>query len=78
VVVRVSAGRDDLAVEVENGAAEGEAALAGVGTGNGLRGLRERVDACGGRLEAGPTAAGWLLSARLPRRVSAAAGHPTG
>jgi signal transduction histidine kinase len=79
VAVRVRAGRDDLAVEVENDAAGREAALAGAGTGNGLRGLRERIDACGGRLEAGPTpAGGWLLSARLPRRVGARAAHPVG
>jgi hypothetical protein len=38
-----------------------------------MRGLRERADTCGGRLDAGPTSArGWLLSARLPRRAMAA------
>jgi signal transduction histidine kinase len=78
VAVRVRADRGALVVDVENGPADGSATLAGAGTGNGLRGLRERVDACGGRLEAGPTAAdGWLLSARLPRRIGAAA-HPAG
>jgi signal transduction histidine kinase len=79
VAVRVRAAREDLTVEVENDATDRQPALAGAGTGNGLRGLRERVDACGGRLEAGPTARdGWLLSARLPRRIGAVAGHPTG
>jgi signal transduction histidine kinase len=78
VEVRVRVEREDLIVRVENGPAPGRAALSDVGTGNGLRGLRERVDACGGRLEAGPTAAnGWLLSARLPRRI-AARSHPPG
>jgi signal transduction histidine kinase len=39
-----------------------------------LQGLRERVGACGGTLEAGPTPeAGWRLAARLPRRVAASA-----
>ena len=48
----------------------GEPELAGVGTGNGLRGLRERVGACGGTLEAGPTAdGGWRVAARIPRRL---------
>jgi signal transduction histidine kinase len=79
VAVRVRAAREDLAVEVENDATDRQPALAGASTGNGLRGLRERVDACGGRLEAAPTARdGWLLSARLPRRIGADAGHPTG
>jgi signal transduction histidine kinase len=63
-----------LVVEVIDTGATGEAALAGTGTGNGLRGLRERVGACGGALEAGPTPdGGWRLSARLPRRVTAGA-----
>jgi signal transduction histidine kinase len=79
VSVSLRAGRDELIVEVENDAADNEATLAGAGTGNGLRGLRERVDACGGRVEAGPTVeGGWLLTARLPRRIEAAAAHPTG
>ena len=75
VAVRVLAAGQDLVVEVENDATGSRPALAGSGTGNGLRGLRERVDACGGRLEAGPTARdGWLLGATLPRRIAAAAG----
>jgi len=69
VSVLVNGGSDGLVVEVENARARGHAALAGTGTGNGLRGLREHVGACGGRLEAGPTSdGGWRLSARLPRR----------
>ncbi len=47
----------------------------GAGTGHGLRGLRERVSAQGGTLQAGPVpGGGWSLSAQLPRRVAAAAG----
>jgi signal transduction histidine kinase len=62
-----------LVVELRNGPAAAEAALAGAGTGNGLQGLRERVGACGGRLEAGPvTGGGWQVSARLPRRLTRA------
>ena len=57
-----------LVVEVENALAAGDAALAGVGTGNGLTGLRERARALGGTLEAGSTLeGGWRLRARLPR-----------
>jgi signal transduction histidine kinase len=45
------------------------------GAGNGLRGMRERAAAAGGDLEAGPGAGGgFLVTAKLPRRVAAAAG----
>jgi signal transduction histidine kinase len=72
VSVVVRGDRHALLVEVENAPADDEAVLAGAGTGNGLRGLRERVNACGGTLHAAPTVSGgWLLSARLPRRVGA-------
>ncbi|HEX5146602.1 MAG TPA: hypothetical protein VFV85_06240, partial [Conexibacter sp.] len=66
-----------LVVTVENEPAGtgGHAALAGAGGGHGLRGLHERVGACGGAFEAGPRAdGGWRLRARLPRRVAAAGG----
>jgi signal transduction histidine kinase len=75
VRVLVRGDWDALVVEVENAPAADEAALAGVGTGTGLQGLRERVGASGGTLAAGPTpAGGWRLSARLPRRVTLNAG----
>jgi signal transduction histidine kinase len=71
VSVLVRGAPDALTVEVSNVQAAREAALAGVGTGSGLRGLRERVGACGGTLDAGPTPnGGWLLAARLPRRAA--------
>jgi signal transduction histidine kinase len=79
VTVIVRGDRDALAVRVKNDPSASDAALVGVGTGNGLRGLRERVGARGGTLEAGPTAdGGWQLSARLPRRVTEQArpAHP--
>jgi signal transduction histidine kinase len=77
VVVLVRGGADALEVEVRNAAPAGlvdDTGVAGLGTGSGLRGLRERVGACGGTLAAGPTSdGGWLLGARLPRRVTAPA-----
>ena len=72
VAVLVSGDPDRLAVEVTNTAAGDEAALTGSGTGNGLRGLRERVAACGGTVESGPTDdGGWRLRAAIPRRLTA-------
>ena len=60
-------GGDEVLVEVVNGPSSEPATVRG--TGNGLRGLRERLDACGGRLAAGSTAdGGWRLAAHLPAR----------
>jgi signal transduction histidine kinase len=65
VLVRGATGAVD--VEVVNDAAQDAESLTGHGTGNGLRGLRERVGACGGRLEAGPReGGGWRVAARIP------------
>ena len=74
VHVAVRGDGEALHVEVVNGPAEASAALAGAGTGNGLRGLRERVGACGGRFEAGPAGdGGWRVTASMPRRAVALA-----
>ena len=73
VRVTVHGDRDAVSVEVRNAAAGRSGALEGTGTGNGLRGLRERLGEIGGALDAGPTGdGGWTVRARLPRRVSAA------
>jgi signal transduction histidine kinase len=70
VRVLVDGRSDDLVVEVVNGPALRASALAGAGTGNGIRGLRERVGEVGGTLHAGPEPdGGWRLTARLPRRA---------
>jgi signal transduction histidine kinase len=70
VVVRVRGGAQALDVEVRNGATRAEEGLRDAGTGNGLAGLRERVDACGGTLRAGRQPdGGWLVAARIPRRL---------
>ena len=65
VLVRGSTGAID--VEVVNDAADEAEDLAGHGTGNGLRGLRERVGASGGRMDAGPReGGGWVVAAWIP------------
>jgi signal transduction histidine kinase len=47
--------------------AGGAPAAAGVGAGAGLAGMRERVAAFGGTLDAGPSpAGGWTVRATLP------------
>ncbi len=66
--VRISAEPAALDVSVSNPAAATEARL-NLGSGHGLTGLRERVAACGGILEAGPNGhGGWNVHARLPNR----------
>ena len=75
VHVRVCGDRAALLIEVVNLPTRAEAALVGAGTGHGIQGLRERVTACGGTLDAGPLLdGGWRLAAHLPRHVAAAAG----
>jgi signal transduction histidine kinase len=70
VSVLVGGAAGELLVEVANGPGQGHADLAGSGSGRGLGGLRERVTACGGTLDAGPVdGGGWRVRARLPRRV---------
>ena len=70
VRVVVNGEPDRVAVSVVNGPAHAEADLSGTGTGNGVRGLRERVGARGGTVEAGPTPdGGWRLRASVPRRA---------
>jgi signal transduction histidine kinase len=41
-------------------------ALSGVGGGNGLSGLRERLERVGGRMQAGPNEKGWRVELEIP------------
>jgi signal transduction histidine kinase len=47
------------------------------GGGHGIIGMRERVEVLGGRLEAGPTGAGWRVRTVLPAAVPATFSAPT-
>jgi signal transduction histidine kinase len=40
--------------------------LVGVGGGNGLQGMRERLERAGGRMQAGPTDSGWRVELEVP------------
>ena len=55
--VRISYETDVLAVEVTDDGSGAATSLAGVGTGNGLIGMRERVEIYGGQFSSGPAAA---------------------
>jgi signal transduction histidine kinase len=78
VQVLISNEQDTVIVEVTNDSAPSVSTLAGHSTGNGLRGLRERLSACGGRLEAGPTAdGGRQIRARIPRHGDRLPRSPT-
>ncbi|MET8282322.1 histidine kinase [Micromonospora sp. NPDC005174] len=63
-VVRLRYLPDGLEVVVRNGPSTGGSALPGAG--QGLLGLRERVELLGGRLEATPVDGGYLVRALIP------------
>jgi signal transduction histidine kinase len=65
-VVRVRYDADEVCVEVADDGAGADRRTVTSGTGRGLIGMRERVEAYGGDLRSGPrTAGGWQVSARL-------------
>ena len=67
VEVGIDGSGGELRVRVGNGpAVQPVSVLHAAGGGNGLAGMRERVQACGGGLAAGPDRGGWLVVARLP------------
>ena len=64
--VRVGYDERDLTVQIDDDG-RGSTASETVGSGKGLRGMRERVGALGGELEAGPRpSGGFRVRARLP------------
>ncbi|MFB7466696.1 sensor histidine kinase [Streptomyces sp. NPDC056224] len=64
VRVRIEAAVGRLDLEVVNPLPDGPALMAG--TGNGLRGMRERAALLGGEAETGPHEGSWRVRARLP------------
>lgn len=69
--VAVAVAPDAVEVDVvDAGGAAGDDGPAGVG----LIGMRERVEAVGGTLQAGPVPGGWRVRAHLPRAAVAGAG----
>ncbi|MGQ0825660.1 MAG: sensor histidine kinase [Actinomycetota bacterium] len=68
VDIAVDVGGERISMRIENGLPPvGPAPVAPRGSGHGLRGMIERVSILGGRLEAGPTKHGWLVTGWVPR-----------
>ncbi|MFB4272578.1 sensor histidine kinase [Nonomuraea sp. GTA35] len=75
VIVSVTQGEAELVVEVTDDAPPSHRIPARLGGGYGLVGMRERVEALGGTLSAGPRpAGGWAVRATLPLPERGAAG----
>jgi signal transduction histidine kinase len=66
VRLRISATAAELEIDLRNSGGEGRSGLADTGSGLGLKGLRERLETLGGRLEAAPDGGGWRLHADIP------------
>ena len=78
ITIRLHGGRDVVDLEIRNPSARpAPTTVAGLGLtggGHGITGMRERVHRCGGDLQVGPAGhGGWVVSARLPRRVQVSA-----
>jgi signal transduction histidine kinase len=71
--VRVHFAADEVRIEVEDDGAGLATASPGTGSGRGLAGMRERLNASGGEVRFGPgRPQGWQVSARLPLERTAA------
>ncbi|HEY7267492.1 MAG TPA: sensor histidine kinase [Solirubrobacterales bacterium] len=66
VRLRLSASAGELEIVLENRGGETGSELSGTGSGMGLTGLRERLEAIGGSLDAAPSGGGWRLRADVP------------
>ena len=70
VVVRYGPRSVDLLITDEGGRARPDLGGGAGKSGRGLVGMRQRVALYGGTLEAGPTATGFRVAARLPLEAS--------
>ena len=67
VVLRYGSGHTSLTIEDRLAKRPpATAALVGVGGGNGLNGMRERLERAGGHMQAGPTDNGWRVELEVP------------
>ena len=73
VRVQLRAHDEELEIDVHNERPVAASSLSDAGSGLGLAGMSDRVEALGGSLDAGPTDdGGWCLTARLPVAASGA------
>ena len=70
VDVSVTITNGGIALEVANGTPSGPPAHPQLKGGNGLKGMRQRIESLGGWLTAGPEAAGWRVQAEVPNSSS--------
>jgi signal transduction histidine kinase len=67
VVLRYTGGHTSLTVEDRLARKPPDTAgLVDIGGGNGLNGMRERLERAGGRMQAGPTDSGWRVELEVP------------
>jgi signal transduction histidine kinase len=66
VQLQLSVRAGALEIELRDSGAHAPSTLATTGGGHGLAGMRERIEALGGSLEAGSVNGGWRLFARVP------------
>ena len=66
VVLRYQASITSLTIEDRLAQPQPGAGLPGIGGGNGLNGMRERLERAGGRMHAGPTETGWRVELEVP------------
>ena len=67
VVLRFAGGHTSLTIDYWLAKRPRDTAgLVGVGGGNGLKGMRERLERAGGRMQAGPTESGWRVELEVP------------
>ncbi len=72
--IAITIGEREIVAVIENRLAEVPVAagpLAASGGGYGIAGMRERAEALGGTLAAGPTETGWRVELRIPARAEA-------
>ncbi|HTW19854.1 MAG TPA: histidine kinase [Mycobacteriales bacterium] len=70
VDVRLEWDGDRVTLRVIDDGGGGDGVPALPGGGNGLRGMRERAELAGGRMDAGPTSRGFAVEVRLPVAVA--------
>jgi signal transduction histidine kinase len=67
VVLRYGSGHTSLTIDDRLAKRPPDTSgLVGVGSGNGLKGMRERLERAGGRMQAGPTENGWRVELEVP------------